>query len=205
MARRRAGRLRRSTWSPARGAGICCSTRRTCTCRAASLFGSFLVAIFFNNFLPSNIGGDVIRIRDTAPAARLEDAGRHRRPGGSRPRPDGAGARRGARRHDGGRACTAHGGSPIWPSWLWAGFLAGRSRRGAGGAMRPPALGRAAAAAHRASSGMGRRPHRDADRDARRVPRRARRRSRLLRRRRLRAGARSSSSTSPSPTRCTSR
>ena len=33
------------------------------------LFGSFLVANFFNNFLPSNIGGDVIRIRDTAPAA----------------------------------------------------------------------------------------------------------------------------------------
>jgi uncharacterized protein (TIRG00374 family) len=34
------------------------------------LLGSFLVATFFNNFLPSNIGGDVIRIRDTAPAAR---------------------------------------------------------------------------------------------------------------------------------------
>jgi uncharacterized membrane protein YbhN (UPF0104 family) len=30
------------------------------------LTGSFLVATFFNNFLPSNIGGDVIRIRDTA-------------------------------------------------------------------------------------------------------------------------------------------
>jgi uncharacterized protein (TIRG00374 family) len=34
------------------------------------LLGSFLVATFFNNFLPSNIGGDVIRIRDTATAAR---------------------------------------------------------------------------------------------------------------------------------------
>jgi uncharacterized protein (TIRG00374 family) len=33
------------------------------------LFYSFLVAIFANNFLPSNIGGDVIRIRDTARAA----------------------------------------------------------------------------------------------------------------------------------------
>lgn len=33
------------------------------------LTGSFLVATFFNNFLPSNIGGDVIRIRDTAHAA----------------------------------------------------------------------------------------------------------------------------------------
>src|SRR5829696_55719 len=30
---------------------------------------SFLVATFFNNFLPSNIGGDVIRITDTAKAA----------------------------------------------------------------------------------------------------------------------------------------
>lgn len=33
------------------------------------LASSFLVATFFNNFLPSNIGGDVIRIADTAPAA----------------------------------------------------------------------------------------------------------------------------------------
>jgi uncharacterized protein (TIRG00374 family) len=30
---------------------------------------SFLVATFFNNFLPSNIGGDVVRIADTAKAA----------------------------------------------------------------------------------------------------------------------------------------
>ncbi|MEP6917404.1 MAG: lysylphosphatidylglycerol synthase transmembrane domain-containing protein, partial [Acidobacteriota bacterium] len=35
----------------------------------ARLVTSFLVATFFNNFLPSNIGGDVIRISDTAPAA----------------------------------------------------------------------------------------------------------------------------------------
>src|SRR6476659_9707753 len=33
------------------------------------LISSYLVATFFNNFLPSNIGGDVIRIADTAPAA----------------------------------------------------------------------------------------------------------------------------------------
>lgn len=38
--------------------------------RGRTLLSSFLVATFFNNFLPSNIGGDVIRIRDTAPAAR---------------------------------------------------------------------------------------------------------------------------------------
>lgn len=30
---------------------------------------SFWVSLFFNNFLPSNIGGDVMRIADTAPAA----------------------------------------------------------------------------------------------------------------------------------------
>jgi uncharacterized membrane protein YbhN (UPF0104 family) len=33
---------------------------------AGRLLDSYLVATFFNNFLPSNIGGDVIRIRDTA-------------------------------------------------------------------------------------------------------------------------------------------
>jgi uncharacterized protein (TIRG00374 family) len=32
-----------------------------------ALTGSCLVATFFNNFLPSNIGGDVVRIADTAP------------------------------------------------------------------------------------------------------------------------------------------
>ena len=35
-----------------------------------TLFGSFSVALFFNNFLPSNIGGDVVRIADTAKIAR---------------------------------------------------------------------------------------------------------------------------------------
>jgi uncharacterized protein (TIRG00374 family) len=34
-----------------------------------TLTASFLVATFFNNFLPSNIGGDVIRVGDTARAA----------------------------------------------------------------------------------------------------------------------------------------
>ena len=33
---------------------------------ASRLINSYLVATFFNNFLPSNIGGDVVRIRDTA-------------------------------------------------------------------------------------------------------------------------------------------
>jgi uncharacterized membrane protein YbhN (UPF0104 family) len=88
------------------------------------LFGSFLVANFFNNFLPSNIGGDVIRIRDTAPAAQsktlattvvLVDRG--------------LGlmglvliAAMGA-----SMAVALHGQGalPIWPSWLWASFVAG--------------------------------------------------------------------------------
>src|SRR5918999_566314 len=33
------------------------------------LTSTFLIATFFNNFLPSNIGGDVLRVADTAPAA----------------------------------------------------------------------------------------------------------------------------------------
>jgi uncharacterized membrane protein YbhN (UPF0104 family) len=90
--------------------------------RAKSLLQSYLVAQFFNNFLPSNIGGDVIRIRDTAKPAGsktlattvvLVDRGlglmglvlvaalsatvaaRNRGPA-----------------------------MPIWPSWLWTGLLA---------------------------------------------------------------------------------
>jgi hypothetical protein len=37
--------------------------------RFGGLLNSFLVAVFVNNFLPSNIGGDVVRVRDTARAA----------------------------------------------------------------------------------------------------------------------------------------
>ena len=90
--------------------------------RGRSLLGSFLVALFFNNFLPSNIGGDVIRIRDTAKPARsktlattivLVDRG--------------LGlmglvlvAAMGATIAASGRPAAM----PIWPRWLWAGFLA---------------------------------------------------------------------------------
>jgi uncharacterized membrane protein YbhN (UPF0104 family) len=38
--------------------------------RLSTLIGSFLVATFFNNFLPSNIGGDVVRVRDTSGPAK---------------------------------------------------------------------------------------------------------------------------------------
>ena len=34
-----------------------------------SLWQSYMVATFFNNFLPSNVGGDVVRVRDAAKAA----------------------------------------------------------------------------------------------------------------------------------------
>lgn len=34
--------------------------------RLSTVTASFLVSLFFNNFLPSNIGGDVMRVRDTA-------------------------------------------------------------------------------------------------------------------------------------------
>ncbi len=37
------------------------------TAQMAPLYESILVAQFFNNFLPSNIGGDVVRVADTAP------------------------------------------------------------------------------------------------------------------------------------------
>jgi glycosyltransferase 2 family protein len=88
------------------------------------LAGSYLVALFFNNFLPSNIGGDVIRIRDTS------------RPAGSLTLATavvlvdrGLGlmglvlvAACGATL----AATTATGGAlPIAPAWLWAGFLTG--------------------------------------------------------------------------------
>ena len=88
------------------------------------LAGSYLVALFFNNFLPSNIGGDVIRIRDTT------------RPAGSMTRATavvivdrGLGlmglvlvAACGASLAAGG---ATRGALPIVPAWLWAGFLLG--------------------------------------------------------------------------------
>ena len=45
--------------------GLLCDAQGI-TVGTRALFTSYLVATFFNNFLPSNIGGDVIRIRDTA-------------------------------------------------------------------------------------------------------------------------------------------
>jgi uncharacterized membrane protein YbhN (UPF0104 family) len=85
---------------------------------------SYLVALFFNNFLPSNIGGDVVRIRDTA------------RPAGSTTLATtvvlvdraiglmglGLVAACGASLAAESRA--GRGALPILPVWLWTGFLA---------------------------------------------------------------------------------
>ncbi len=85
------------------------------------LLSSYMVAIFFNNFLPSNIGGDVVRISNTAGAARsktlatvvvLVDRGL------------------GVLSLVLVAAISAtivanlrgHVPSPIWPVWLWAAF-----------------------------------------------------------------------------------
>jgi uncharacterized membrane protein YbhN (UPF0104 family) len=86
------------------------------------LLSSYLVAIFFNNFLPSNIGGDVVRISDTARRAQsktvattviLVDRG--------------LGllglvlvAALGATALG---MVAGHQPSPIWPVWLWVGFF----------------------------------------------------------------------------------
>jgi glycosyltransferase 2 family protein len=90
--------------------------------RRRSLLSSYLVANFFNNFLPSNIGGDVVRIRDTA------------RPAGSKTLAAtvilvdrGLGMM--ALVLVAAVGATAAGylhpaRAPIWPLWLWAGFLA---------------------------------------------------------------------------------
>ena len=90
--------------------------------RRRSLLGSFLVATFFNNFLPSNIGGDVIRISDTAGPARsktratavvLTD------------RALGLMALVLVAATGASVAAAVHPAAlPIWPVYLWAGFLA---------------------------------------------------------------------------------
>ena len=66
----RARRVPAARCCAACGGGGCCSRRRTSTSRRGSCSTRYLVALFFNNLLPSNIGGDVVRISDTAKLAR---------------------------------------------------------------------------------------------------------------------------------------
>jgi uncharacterized membrane protein YbhN (UPF0104 family) len=88
------------------------------------LNSSMLVALFFNNFLPSNIGGDVIRIADTAKAARSKTLATtivlvDRTMGMmGLVLVAACGATMVA-------STAGHAPLPIWPSWLWGGFLAG--------------------------------------------------------------------------------
>jgi len=88
------------------------------------LFGSFLVASFFNNFLPSNIGGDVIRIADTAGPARSKTLATMvvfmDRALGLMGLVLVAAVGATMAAGSAGRAAT-----PIWPSWLWGGFILG--------------------------------------------------------------------------------
>jgi glycosyltransferase 2 family protein len=90
---------------------------------ARTLLGSYLVATFFNNFLPSNVGGDVIRIRDTARPAKSTTLAKmvvlSDRVLGlmALVLVAAVGASAAA------EVPAAHAASPIWPSWLWASFL----------------------------------------------------------------------------------
>src|SRR5262245_12112668 len=88
-----------------------------------TLLGSYLVATFFNNFLPSNVGGDVIRIRDTAVASQSKTLATtvvlvDRALGlMALVLISALGATTAAKLY-------GSGASPIWPSWLWAVFIA---------------------------------------------------------------------------------
>src|SRR5262245_4384001 len=87
-----------------------------------TLLGSYLVATFFNNFLPSNVGGDVIRIRDTAAAMQSKTLATtvvlvDRALGlMALVLISAVGATAAARLY-------GSGASPILPSWLWAFFI----------------------------------------------------------------------------------
>ena len=88
------------------------------------LLSSFLVANFFNNFLPSNVGGDVIRISDSAKYTKsktiatlvvLMDRGL------------GVLALVLVAAIAATAAVSLHpvAAAPVWPMWLWMGFFGG--------------------------------------------------------------------------------
>jgi glycosyltransferase 2 family protein len=85
------------------------------------LFNSYLVALFFNNLLPSNIGGDVVRISDTARLARSKTLATtvvllDRVMGVmALVLVAACGATLVAT-----RSVVGHAAVPLWPSWFWA-------------------------------------------------------------------------------------
>ncbi len=85
------------------------------------LFNSYLVALFFNNLLPSNIGGDVVRISDTAKLARSKTLATtvvllDRVMGVmALVLVAACGATLVAT-----RSAVGHAAVPLWPSWFWA-------------------------------------------------------------------------------------
>src|SRR5215831_3526835 len=88
------------------------------------LFGSMSVALFFNNFLPSNIGDDVVRISDTAKVARSKTLAATvvlaDRTMGMMGLVLVAALGLSLVASPVGRAPL-----PLWPSWLWVGFTSG--------------------------------------------------------------------------------
>lgn len=88
-----------------------------------ALYASMSVALFFNNFLPSSIGGDVVRIADTAKVARSKTLA------ATVVLADRAMGMMGLIliAATGVTFVTAGGRAPlpVWPSWLWVGFTAG--------------------------------------------------------------------------------
>ena len=89
-----------------------------------TLFGSMSVALFANNFLPSNIGGDVVRIADTAKVTRSKTLA------ATVVLADRTMGMMGLIlvAATGATALEMANGAaklPIWPGWLWAAFGAG--------------------------------------------------------------------------------
>jgi uncharacterized membrane protein YbhN (UPF0104 family) len=89
-----------------------------------ALLSSYLVAGFFNNFLPSTIGGDVVRIKDTARPAQSKTLA------ATIVLVDRALGLMGlvlvaALGATLATFMTGHESAPIWPFWLWAAFAIG--------------------------------------------------------------------------------
>lgn len=91
--------------------------------RVRTLLASLMVGLFFNNFLPSNIGGDFFRIADTAKIAKSKTVATSVI---LMDRVLGVMALVLVAAIGASAAGRVHPAAiPIWPAWLWAGFLLG--------------------------------------------------------------------------------